>query len=246
MNVLVVEDVVEVRAGIVSMVNNAHPNLEVVGEAGSVVEAAKAVRALKPDLLLLDVELPDGTGFDLLEMLDDPPGVIFITGSEEYAIRAFRVAAIDYLLKPLAADDLAKAIERVAEKGAPAGEQLEIAGSALGDHKDLRKIALHTDRGIRIVPLESIVYCEADGNYTSFMLADQHRIVVSGTLKRFDQDLSDRGFIRVHQSFLINLEHIREFVKTDGGYLQMSNDARIPISTRKRAKVVELLRSIFG
>ena len=243
MRAVVVEDNTIVRQEIIELLSLARPDLEIVGEAASVVEAAKVIASASPDLLFLDIELPDGTGFDLLDILTDVPAVIFITASEEYALKAFRVSAIDYLLKPVDRDELGRAIDRVVLKGKVQKEQLELARTAMTVKKAPSTLALHTSDRIHFLDCDEIIRCESDGNYTNFFSADGQKILVARTLKEYDAILSPAGFIRVHQSHLVNPKYIREFVKVDGGYLVLKDGAKVPVSTRKRAAIIDFLDS---
>jgi two-component system LytT family response regulator len=219
--------------------------IRIVGESGSVVEAAKQLKKEKPGLVFLDVELEDGTGFDLLEILDDVPfALIFTTASDHYAVRAFRFAAIDYLLKPIDPEQLRQAVDRAKEKLNTDNAQLEILQSGIQGTSTMEKLALHTHDRIDIVDLRDIIRCEADGNYTTFELAGGKKILVTRTLKEYDKLLSPLGFLRVHQSHLVNPQHIHSFHKHDGGYLELSNREKIPVSTRRRAFVVAALESL--
>lgn len=219
--------------------------IRIVGEAGSVVEAAKKLKKEKPMLVFLDVELEDGTGFDLLEILDEVPfALIFITASDHYAVKAFRFAAIDYLLKPIDSEQLKQAIERARRQLRTDDAQLEILQTGIQGMATMEKLALHTHERIDIVDLHDIIRCEADGNYTTFKLAGGRKILVTRTLKEYDRLLSPQGFLRVHQSHLVNPDHIHSFHKHDGGYLELSNGEKIPVSTRRRAFVVAALESL--
>ena len=243
MKSVVIEDNHEMRAAMVSRIKRVCPDVEVVGEAASVVEAAKVIKARKPDLLFLDIELPDGTGFDILDIIDGPVKVICTTASDSYAMRAFKYAAIDYLLKPIDEAELKLAVDRASE-GAPVHEtQVGILGEAIAGAAPQR-IALHTSDKIIFVEVDEMVRCEADGNYTRFFVKEKSPILVARTLKEYDNLLTGKRFFRVHQSHLVNRDEVREFVKTDGGYLVMSDGTKVPVSTRRRQKVLDWLNDI--
>jgi two-component system LytT family response regulator len=220
------------------------PEVEVIGTAGGVVEGAKLLRQCSPDLLFLDIMLGDGTAFDLLEILPDLTArLIFVTASEEFALRAFRFAAVDYLLKPVTGDQLRGAVDRAAALSGPADpERLQILQENLRSPTRLPdRISLHTADRIQIVAIRDIIRCEADDNNTRFVLTDQRTIFVTKTLKHFERLLSEHEFLRVHQSHLVNLRHVLEFRKTDSGYLHMSNEEEVPVASRKRSAVVAAL-----
>lgn len=217
------------------------PEVEVVGEADGVVSGAKMLRKLRPELVFLDIQMPDGTGFDLLEVMGEAPfRVIFTTAHDGFAIQAFRAAAIDYLLKPVSPEELREAVTKAAAYRGTPPEQVETLLSNVQDQRQ-RRLALHTMEKIHVVTVEEILRCESSANYTIFHLIDKRQLLVTKTLKEFDQMLRDQDFARVHQSHLVNLAYVKEFVKTDGGYLVMRDGSQVPVSSRKRAQVMQLL-----
>lgn len=239
MRAIIVEDVEEMRQALEKRLGQACPEIDVVGTAGTVVEAARTVKNTKPDLIFLDIELPDGTGFDLLDIIVHPVKVIFTTGSDEHAIRAFRYAAIDYLLKPFTNKELAEAVNRADGMSPIETEQVGILAEAMIGSP--RRIALHTSDKIIFVDVGDIIRCEADGNYTHVHIRRKPSVLVARTLKDYDTMLEGKGFYRVHQSHLVNIAAVAEFVKIDGGYLVLKNSDKIPVSTRKRPGVLDWL-----
>lgn len=220
-----------------------HKDIKVVDTAQSVVEAAKLLRNNQPDILFLDIMLGDGTGFDILEIFPDLRSkIIFVTASDEYAIKAFKFAAIDYVLKPYNKEDLSAAIERAKQQIHPDQERINILKETLiAPEKKPDKISLHTLDKIIIVNLDDIIRCESDSNNTMFHLKDKRKIFVTKTLKYFSDMLKPYGYLRVHQSHLVNLQYISAFIKTDGGYLMLNNGENVPVSVRKKAEVIEIL-----
>jgi|ERR1051326_5070576 two-component system LytT family response regulator len=220
--------------------------VEVIGEAGGVVEGAKLLRKLKPDVLFLDIQMPDGSGFDLLELLDEIKfKIIFITASDAYAIKAFRFSAVDYLLKPIDPDELKASVEKLGELRPAGKENVELLLNNIREKgKKHNRLALHTQDKIHIVNISDIVRCEANVNYTEFYFNGGKKLLVTKTLKDFDEMLSDNGFFRVHQSHLVNTHYIKEFIKGDGGYLIMNDGSNVPVSSRKRAEVVKMLEEL--
>jgi two-component system LytT family response regulator len=225
---------------------NQHPEIDIINTAQSVVEAAKILRKSQPDILFLDIMLGDGTGFDVLEIFPDLSSkIIFVTASDEYAIRAFKFAAIDYVLKPYSEDDLNNAIQRAKAQLQPNKERLNILKETLAaPEAKPDKISLHTLDKIIIVNLDDIIRCEADSNNTMFYLKDNQKVFVTKTLKYFADMLTNYDFIRVHQSHLVNMECISAFIKADGGYLLLKNKETVPVSVRKKAEVIEVLDSM--
>ncbi len=223
------------------------PDVKILGTADSVVSAAKLLRQEQPDLLFLDIMLGDGTGFDLLEIFPDLKSkVIFVTAYEEHAIKAFRFAAIDYLLKPINPEDLQKAVERAKNLlSSSSNESIDILKETIKYPDSLpKRISLHTQEKIAVVEIENIIRCESDGNNTLFILHDGSKIFVTKTLKQFDQLFSEHSFFRTHQSHLINIKHIHEYVRKEGGYLKMKNGDIIPVAVRKKSEVMALLDNI--
>lgn len=223
-----------------------HPEIEIIGMAKSVVEAAKLLRSKSPDILFLDIMLGDGTGFDLLEIIPNLKSkVIFVTASDAYALEAFKFAAVDYLLKPYDLEALNLAIEKAKNQIIPNQERIDILRNSLSspDNKPT-KISLHTLEKISVVAIHTIIRCEADNNNTMFYLDNGKKIFVTKTLKYFADILVGCGFIRTHQSHLINTQFIKDFMKSDGGYLVLTNGKSIPVSVRKRTEVINAISKL--
>ncbi len=246
MTALLVEDMPQALQALQNDLAEFCPEVEVIGTAHSVVEAAKQLRRQMPDLLFLDILLGDGTGFDLLEIFPRLPSrIIFVTASEEYAVRAFRFAALDYLLKPVDPAQLRAAVDRAKIQRAHPTESLDLLKETIRRPDVLpTRISLNTQERIAVVDIDQIVRCEADGNNTWFVLAGGEKIFVTRTLKQFEQLLHQHRFIRVHQSHLLNEAFIREYVKKDGGYLKLKNGEMVPVSLRKKAEVIEWLERL--
>ncbi len=240
---IIVEDMPDALQLLKNDLKANHPEIKVVDTAQSVVEAAKSLRNTEPDILFLDIMLGDGTGFDVLEIFPDLKSkIIFVTASDEYAIRAFKFAAIDYVLKPYSNEELAQAIAKAKKQIQPNKERLNILKDTLSaPEQKPDKISLHTLDKIIIVSLDDIIRCESDSNNTIFYLQDGQKIFVTKTLKYFADMLKNYQFLRVHQSHLVNLQCISAFIKTDGGYLMLKNGENIPVSVRKKNEVMEIL-----
>lgn len=240
---IIVEDMPDALQLLQRDIEANHTDIQIIGTAQSVVEAAKLLRKNQPDILFLDIMLGDGTGFDILEIVPDLKSkIIFVTASDEFAIRAFKFAAIDYVLKPYSHEDLALAINRAKEQLRPDRERLDILKDTLAaPERKPDKISLHTLDKIIIVNLDAIVRCESDSNNTIFHLKDKRRIFVTKTLKYFSDMLKGYEFLRIHQSHLVNLQYISEYIKTDGGYLMLKNGENVPVSVRKKAEIIEIL-----
>ena len=190
--------------------------------------------------------LGDGTGFDILEIFPDLRSkIIFVTASDEFAIRAFKFAAIDYVLKPYSDEDLSSAIEKAKQHIQPDSEQLSVLKDSItAPNQRPKKISLHTLDKIVVVDLDDIVRCQSDNNYTKFFFQDGSKILVTKTLKSFSDMLKNYQFLRVHQSHLVNVKYVKAFIKSDGGYLILKDKNTVPVSVRKRAEVIEALNTI--
>jgi len=246
---LIIDDESHIRRSLSTMLAEECPNVDVVGTADGVENGLKAIGKYHPDLVLLDIKMNDGTGFDLLRRLKPINfRVIFVTAFEEFAIKAFRFSAIDYLLKPVSADDLHEAVEKALNSiDHDFATQLKVLEDNL-NNKDSseKKIVLKTSDAIWLVKTKEISYCEADSSYTKFFLMNGKTIMVSGYLMEFEEILRDSGFFRVHKSFLVNLSDIVRFEKGDGGFLVMSNNDRVPVASRKLSELMEFFNKLTG
>lgn len=242
---IVVDDIEAIRKDHIAILKNNCPNVTVIGQADSVESGVSLIRQLAPDIVFLDVEMPDGNGFDLLQKLKPFDfRVIFITGYEDFAIRAFRFSAIDYLLKPVKATDLVEAVKK-AEQSLN-NEVLELKLNNLFANlerpKNLQKLVLKTADKIYSVSIQDIVHCESDKNYTTFYFINSSPLVVSTTLKEYDMLLSPHNFFRTHKSHLINMAYFDHFIKSEGGNkIIMKNKTAIPLSVRKKDEFLILL-----
>lgn len=235
---LIIDDVANARISLRKDLEDYCPDIEVVGEADGVVNGARLIKQEGPDIVFLDIQMKDGSGFDLLEIIPEVNfALIFTTSSNEHAIKAFRFSAVDYLLKPIDPDQLIEAVEKAEHSG---NAKLEVLRSNLAGAHTTR-LALNSQERIKVVELSEVVRCESTGSYTLFWMNDGEQILVTRTLKEYDQMLSEVGFLRVHQSHLINLQYVKEFVKTDGGYILLRDKTEIPVSSRKRSAVIKAL-----
>jgi two-component system LytT family response regulator len=196
-----------------------------------------------PDLILLDIKMKDGTGFDLLEQIENIDfKIIFITAYNQYAIKAIKFSALDYLLKPVDSTELQEAVNKaqsITQK--EVSTQLStLATNLQTDDRSKKRIILKTFDNIFLVKVRDIVYIESDGRYSTIYLESGEKVIVSTTLKFYHELLKDFGFYRVHKSFLINLGHIQRFEKAEGGYVVLNGDGRVPVASRKREELLEL------
>jgi len=236
-SLVIIDDEPKARSTIRDILGLSQQKLEILGEAADVRSAYELIQQKRPDLVLLDINLPDGTGFDLLKKFDSIDfKVIFITAHEEYAVRAFRFSAFDYILKPFAASNLIEAVAKAGEtiKGEKTEEKFK---AFLANLEKINKIVLRTSESIHIINLANIVRCESDINYTTFFLSGGEKLLVSKTLKEYDELLGPSGFFRTHQSHLVNLDHILRYDKAEGGHLIMDDESWVPVSSRKKEQL---------
>lgn len=247
---IVIEDEINVRQGFVKMLGVFCPSVEVVGTAATIEEGLNLIASTAFELLFLDINLPDGSGFDLVHQLPRRNfAIVFVTAYDQYAVDAFKVSAIDYLLKPVTPDLLIQAVEKVSRQlshTTPTLQHLEILEDRLlQNYEQTAKIILKDAQSLHLIVVEDILFLQADGSYTHFQLRDGRRITTSLNLKEYSGLLQPYGFVRPHHSYLANVHHISQFSKQDGGLLVISNGSQIPVSTRKRAQLLEELKNHF-
>lgn len=247
LHALIIDDEDHIRDSLRKLLARHCPQVAVAGEADGVSTGLTAIRSLHPDLVLLDIQMADGTGFDLLNALESIEfKIIFVTAFDQFAIQAFKFSAVDYLLKPVNPESLADAVNR-ADHLIQEHHNLQV--QALKDNlKNLdtqrKKIVLRTTENIYLLDLHDIITCESDDNYSRFHTREGEKILVSKTLKEYEEMLNGWGFFRVHKSFLINLAHIKRFEKQEGGYIVLTNDIKIPVASRKRDEVMMIMEKM--
>ncbi len=248
LKVLIVEDEKDTRDLLKSMISQSFSDIEIIGEVESVADGIKAINETNPDVILLDIDLTDGTGFEIIEQTKHKNFmVVFITAHNEYAVKAFRISAIDYLLKPIDINDLIDAIEKCKEqkKIGELNYKLEALFSNLKSEVNQdKKIVLKSSDSIHVVPIHEIIRCESDNSYTTFYLKNGKKLIISKTIKEFDDLLSEFGFFRPHQSHLVNINYIECYKKPHGGLLVMNDKSHVPVATRKREALFSLFKSL--
>ena len=245
MKVLVIDNETNIREGIVEMIDGFCDGITEIHEADGVQNGLNKIAEIDPDVVFLDVELDDGTGMDLLSKLSEINfHLIFITAHNKYAIDAFKFSAIDFLLKPIAPDELINAFEKVKQqhKNKFLNHQLQVMQQSLNKITSReKKIVLKDSSSIYFVNVNDIIRCESSGQYTEFYIEGAKRIVISKSLKEYELLLEPYGFIRPHHSHLINIDKILRFDKVDGGSLIMETLEEIPVSHRKKTQILQLL-----
>jgi len=247
LNAIIVDDEKHSRETLKNMVEGFCDGVNILATASSVAEGLQTIAQHKPDLVFLDIELQTGTGFDILNSLPSIDfEVIFTTAFDQYAIRAVKFSSLDYLLKPIDLEELQKAIEKakiIKDKEAYT-DQLKALLQNL-KQPSLSRICLSTNDGFEFVNVSDISHCTAEGSYTVFVMTNGTKIMVSKHLKAYETLLTDHPFMRVHNSFLINLKEVNKFVKSDGGYIIMNNGDHISISRNKKDAFLEAMQIGF-
>jgi len=226
------------------------PEVEVAATCSNAVTAREKLEELRPDAVFLDVRMPGESGLDMLaEIPVKDFEVIFVTAHNEYMLQALQFSAVDYLMKPVDEDRLAEAVQRVKErlktqKGTVQTEALMHNIRNAGLPLEMR-LCLPTQKGFTIVKLEEIVYCEAQRSYTIFRLVNNKTIIISKPLFDYDRLLTDADFLRIHKSFLVNLRHVKEYIRGEGGTVVMSNGMEIEVSRRKKEQFLVKVREFF-
>ncbi|WP_395633137.1 LytR/AlgR family response regulator transcription factor [Flavobacterium sp.] len=248
---LLIDDDSNLRNGMKSLLARYAPEIRIIGEADSVEAGAKIVLQNPPQVVFLDIHLGDGSGFDLLEEVNQRgklnSQIVFITAHEQYAIKAFRFSALDFLLKPVDPEELQKVIEKlkqVIDKNDNVAHIDLLLENIRKKVDNFKRIALSNSDGIHLFEVSDIIRCESEDNYTKFYIKNSKPILISKTLKEYEELLTEHGFERIHQSHLINLAYLKSYIKKDGGYVVMADNAHLPISQRKKERLNELLKML--
>lgn len=240
--ILIIEDDPNAQESLIRLIRTV-PDLDLLGIAGTVEEADQLCRTLKPDLVFCDVMLPPTTSFDWLMKLEKIPfELIFTTSFEEFAVKAFRLAAVDYLIKPIAEDEFQQALDRFRARREKGTDQIQSLLRNLSLPQEHAKIALPTLNGYLFLHIKEIIRCESDNTYTTFFTTDKRKILVSRTLKDVEQMLEEYRFFRVHNSHLINLDFVSEYFKGEGGQVKMADGSVVDVSRRRKEEFLNLLR----
>lgn len=221
------------------------PRVEVTGSYHSGVDALNAIRRRPPQLLFLDIEMPRMNGFELLEKIKDLSfELIFTTSYDQYAIKAIRFSALDYLLKPIDREELQRSVQKVEQRlQSPLPQQIDLLFQKLQSPGHLfSKIAIPTMEGLQMVAVDSIIHCASDSNYTILTLKDQSKVIASRTLKEIEELLEDYSFARVHHSSVVNLNEVCKYIKGEGGYLIMSDGSSVNVSRSRKEMLLKKLQ----
>lgn len=244
MRAAIIDDDSRSISALIQMLNS-FEDIAVAGSATNIIEGINLIRSTMPDVVFLDIELKDGTGFDILKSTENVNfSVIFTTSHEHYALKAIKISAIDYLLKPFGVADLYAAIGKLKKNQNNANIPVQVLlGNSNQTELQKKKIGIHTTSDIQFVVLEEIILCMADGNYTEFHLVDGQVHIASSPLKKYGELLEEYGFFRLNKSNLINLQHIKKYLKAHGGSVVMLNDTEVVISRRNKEAFLRQLHS---
>ena len=245
---IIVEDEIHSRDTLRGLLNRYCKNIEIIAEADGYRSGLAAIKEQQPDVVFLDIQMPDGSGFKLLEELDEIKfEIIFTTAFDQFAIKAIKFSALDYLLKPIDPEELVSALKKVENKisKSEVNENIKVLLDNIKSRDpEPHKIILSTFEKIHIIETDNILRCESDNYYTTFFLTDGKQILISKTLKENEALLGGHNFIRPHKSHLVNVKYIKGFLKSDGGYIEMTDGSHIPVSRRKKEKIIEIITNI--
>jgi two-component system LytT family response regulator len=217
------------------------PQVKVLGECLSSEDGYLKIKELQPDIVFLDIEMPVMNGFQLLEKIGDINfSIVFVTAYDQFAVKAFRFNALDYMLKPIDGKDLQSAVDKALQQR-PIPQQLQLMKQQIhgGEKYQPDKIALPYQNGVIFTDIKNVLYCESENNYTRFTITGGQQYLVSKTLGDIEEVLTERSFLRVHRQYFVNLDHIKKYVRGDGNYLIMSDGKNIPVARNKKEKLVE-------
>jgi two-component system LytT family response regulator len=234
------------RDSLADMLNTCCPNITLAVSTDSVKKGVAAVNEHEPDLVIIDTRLADGSGFDLIRHFDKPDfKVIFISNSIDYAVKAIKFGAVDYLLKPIDEEELALAVNKASDIiGFEESLHKKALGESLKDLSKSHRIVLKTSEQVHAINISDIIRIEADSNYSSFYLVGGRRIIVSKGIKGFEEQLLEHGFHRIHKSHIFNINQMSHFDKADGGFVVMVDGSKVPVASRKRDMLLQLFEEI--
>jgi two-component system LytT family response regulator len=244
---IIVDDELGARESLSKIIEKNCKEIEIVAKADAMLSAYDAINKHQPDLVFLDIEMPKGNAFDLLGKFDEINfDIIFTTAYDHYAIQAIKFSAIDYILKPIDTEELVSAVERFQKKTGQKNfldKKFKVLLSNLKPENKIKKIGIPDSDGLVFINLSDIIRCDSDGNYTFFILTTGKKIIATHTLGEYEQMFADNNFFRVHRSHLINLEHVKKYIKGEGGYVIMTDNSQVEVSRRNKIEFLEKLSS---
>ena len=247
-NAIIIGDEKDARDGLRLAIERYCPEVKLIEICATPEKGIEAINMLKPDLVFLDVQMPHLSGFDVLQRVGQVSfAVVFVSAYDKYAIKAIRFSALDYLLKPVDADELVQTIKRVIERSGRGGQShyyQSIIHNVQHAGKPIGRLAVPTADGIDFLNTDEIIFCQAEGNYTQVHLSQRRKQLISKNLREFENILCDSGFCRVHHSSLINMRHVQKYVRGEGGYVLLTDGHQVNISRRKREEFINMLDKV--
>jgi two-component system LytT family response regulator len=238
---IIIDDEDKARFALKQLLIEYATDIQIVGEASNVTEGLQLIAETSPDLVFLDVQMPDGTGFDLLDKIPEISfKIIFVSAFDRFALTAFKFSAIDYLLKPVNAEDLVKALAKIEKADDYQPAKIKVL---LGNRSGVEKIVLPSLDELIFVRIDEIVRCESDNNYTYFFLENGDRILVSRTLKDYEELLEPMGFFRIHKSSIINMRFLKKYKKGEGGTVTLEDGTQLEVSRRRKDDFLRTLQN---
>lgn len=249
-NAILIDDEIILLNGLETMLRQLCPQIHVVASCTSAGEAKIKIKELHPQLLFLDINMPGKSGFDLLNEIDiNNIEIVFITAHNSYALQAFKYSAIDYILKPVDEDELVEAVKKACKKIEDQqwknGLESFLHNMKISTHPQEMKLCLPSVSGFEVIEIKDIIVCIAEGAYTNFILTGDKKITTSRPLLDYELLLQDNSFIRVHKSNLINVNHVKQYIRGEGGSVILSNGMEIEVSRRKKEHFIEMMKTAF-
>ena len=250
LKIIVIDDEAPARSNLKQIIKDNFNDIVIIGEADGVESGVALLNKTAPDLVLLDINLSQGSGFDILEQVDQINfRVIFVTAYDQYAIKAFQFNALDYILKPIEIDYLKEAIKKAKEELEHryiTKKELGVVLDNYNKNDNDKKLVIYESNKIAFLTLKDIMWCEAEGNYTTFYFVDGTKKVASKTLKLFEAQLPESIFYKVHKSNIININYVKEYHKEEGGYLILKDNTKIAIARRRKEDFLKTLQEHFS
>jgi two-component system LytT family response regulator len=245
MKTIIIEDEEQSVSALLADPNKYCPELDIIGTTGSVEEGIELINKVNPELVFLDIQLSDGLGFDILEAHKNGNfKIIFTTAYSQYAIKAIKFSALDYLLKPIDAGELKVSVKKALETNKETNQsQIENFIKNQNLLNPNKRIALQTSQGVFLHELQTIIRCTSEGNYTSIHFTNGKRLLIAKSLKEYEDILSSFGFERIHHSHIINCNHLVSYHNKDGGYVVLSDNTSLPVSSRKKSQLLKMLEN---
>ncbi len=240
---IIIDDEEKARQGLALVLKKYCPQVTIVCSCESPIDAISKIKELQPDLLFLDVQMPEMSGFEMLNKIEQINfDVIFITAFDKYAIKAIKFSALDYLLKPINIEELVSAVDRISKKKEHLHSKLQsLLSNVSNKSKKITRLAIPLENEILVQPIKDIIYCKADSSYTTLHVIGDKKITLAKTLKDFENMLPPSEFCRIHHSTLVNIYHVEKYVKGVGGYVILSNKEHLDVSRRKKEQFLKIL-----